>query len=104
MFYSIYPTQNAKHSSIFTWNGKIYIDKGVYASDFSPIEEGCMCHTCLTYTKAYLHHLTKISEPAAHRLKSIHNQYFLQKLFEKAKEKLKKKSSMNSKKNLKKIG
>ena len=90
-FDSIYPTQNARHSSIFTSQGKIYLDKGRYAEDFSPIEQDCKCHTCKTYTKAYLHHLTKINEPAAHRLKSIHNQYFLQKLFEKAKEAIKEK-------------
>ncbi|MFP4567423.1 MAG: tRNA guanosine(34) transglycosylase Tgt [Candidatus Woesearchaeota archaeon] len=90
-FDSIYPTQNARHSSIFTWSGKIYIDKGRYAEDFTPIEEGCKCHTCMTYTNAYLHHLTKIGEPSAHRLKSIHNQYFLQELMQRAKEKIKEK-------------
>lgn len=88
-FDSIYPTQNARHSSIFTWQGKIYLDKGRYAEDFTPIEEHCSCHTCKTYTKAYIQHLTKIGEPAAHRLKSIHNQYFLQELIEKAKEAIK---------------
>lgn len=90
-FDSVYPTQNARHSSIFTWNGKIYLDKGRYAEDFSPIEEDCNCHTCKTFTRAYLHHLTKIDEPAGNRLKSIHNQYFLQKLMERAKEKIKEK-------------
>ncbi len=81
-FDSIYPTQNARHSSIFTRSGKLYVDKGRYAQDFNPIEEDCKCHTCLNYSRAYLHHLTKIGEPSAHRLKSIHNQFFLQKLFE----------------------
>ncbi|MCF7866643.1 tRNA guanosine(34) transglycosylase Tgt, partial [Candidatus Woesearchaeota archaeon] len=76
-FDSIYPTQNARHSSIFTSKGKIYLDKGRYAEDFTPIEKTCGCHTCQNYTKAYLYHLTKIGEPAGHRLKSIHNQYFL---------------------------
>lgn len=89
-FDSIYPTQNARHSSIFTWSGKIYVDKGIYADDFSAIEEGCGCSTCLNYTKAYLHHLTKIQEPAVKLLKSIHNQYFLQVMVEKAKEAIKK--------------
>ncbi|MCF7872550.1 tRNA guanosine(34) transglycosylase Tgt [Candidatus Woesearchaeota archaeon] len=88
-FDSIYPTQNARHSSIFTKNGKIYLDKGRYAEAFEPIEKDCKCHTCQNYTKAYIQHLTKIGEPAAHRLKSIHNQYFLQKLIEKAKQAIK---------------
>ena len=81
-FDSVYPTQNARHSSIFTRSGKLYVDKGRYAKDFSPLEESCECHTCKNFSRAYLHHLTKVSEPAAHRLKSIHNQFFLQKLFD----------------------
>jgi len=89
-FDSIYPTQNARHSSIFTKEGKIYVDKGIYANDFSPIEKGCKCHTCKTYTRAYIHHLTKIGEPAAHRLKSIHNQFFMQQLVEEAKDAIRK--------------
>lgn len=83
-FDSIYPTQNARHSSIFTREGKLYLDKAKHAMDLSPIEEGCKCHTCANYSKAYVHHLIKINEPSAHRLKSIHNQYFLQKLFSQA--------------------
>jgi queuine tRNA-ribosyltransferase len=101
-FDSIYPTQNARHSSIFTMNGKIYIDKGRYSEDFTPIEENCKCHTCKHYTKAYLHHLTKINEPAAHRLKSIHNQYFLQRLFKEAKEAIKQKRFQEFKEEFKK--
>lgn len=90
-FDSVYPTQNARHSSIFTWQGKIYVDKGVHADDFGPLDEGCECHACKNFSRAYLHHLTKIDEPAAHRLKSIHNQYFLQSLFKKAKTAIKEK-------------
>jgi len=97
-FDSIYPTQNARHSSIFTKKGKIYLDKGKHEYDFSPIEKDCGCHTCKTYTKAYLYHLTKINEPAAHRLKSIHNQYFLQALFEDVKNAIKEKKFREFKK------
>ncbi len=79
-FDSIYPTQNARHASIFTKAGKIYLDSGKYVDDFTPIEQNCGCHTCQTYTKAYLHHLLKIKEPAVKRLLSIHNQWFLQNL------------------------
>jgi queuine tRNA-ribosyltransferase len=91
-FDSIYPTQNARHSSIFTKRGKIYLDKGKHAHDFTPIEDTCGCDTCKRYTKAYIYHLAKISEPAAHRLRSIHNQYFLQQLFEEIKDAIKKKN------------
>jgi queuine tRNA-ribosyltransferase len=88
-FDSIYPTQNARHSSIFTKNGKIYLDKARYAADFTPLDEGCKCKVCRMYTKAYINHLIKIDEPAAHRLRSIHNQHFLQDLMEAAKKAVK---------------
>ena len=87
-FDSIYPTQNARHASMFTSKGKIYVDSGKYADDFTPIEKGCKCHTCKTYTKAYLYHLIKVKEPAVKRLVSIHNQFFMQELVKNTKKKL----------------
>lgn len=101
-FDSIYPTQNARHSSIFTMKGKIYLDKGRYSEDLSPIEDDCECHTCKTFTKAYIHHLSKINEPAGHRLRSIHNQFFLQRLFELAKQAIKDKRFEEFKEKIKK--
>lgn len=82
-FDSIYPTRNARHGTIFTKKGTIYINKGKHSDKFEPIEKGCKCHACQNYTKAYLNHLLKIDEPAGKRLLSIHNQWFLQKLIEK---------------------
>jgi len=90
-FDSIYPTQNARHASIFTMKGKIYIDSGKHSQDFTPIEKECKCHTCKTFTKAYLYHLFKIKEPAVKRLLSIHNQFFMQRLVEKTKKAIKQK-------------
>ncbi|MEW5896599.1 MAG: tRNA guanosine(34) transglycosylase Tgt [Nanoarchaeota archaeon] len=88
-FDSVYPTQNARHSTLFTSTGVICIEKLDYAHDFTPIEQCCRCHTCRNYTKAYLHHLVKIKEPVAMRLKSIHNLFFILKLVEEAKKAIK---------------
>lgn len=88
-FDSVYPTQNARHGTLFTTNGKIYIDGLKYQHDFIPIDKNCKCHTCQHYTKAYLHHLMKIKEPVAKRLMSIHNLYFVLQLVEKAKKNIK---------------
>ncbi|MEK6809735.1 MAG: tRNA guanosine(34) transglycosylase Tgt [Nanoarchaeota archaeon] len=89
-FDSVYPTQNARHGTLFTADGKIYIDSLKHQHDFTPIDKGCKCHTCQHYTKAYLHHLMKIKEPAAKRLMSIHNLHFVLQLVETAKENIKK--------------
>ena len=88
-FDSVYPTQNARHCTLFTATGRIYIDGLKYQHDFTSIDKKCKCHTCKNFTKAYLHHLTKIKEPAAKRLMSIHNLYFVLQLIEKAKKNIK---------------
>lgn len=88
-FDSVYPSQVARHNTLFTKNGKISIDRKEYEHDFTPVEENCGCHTCQHYTKAYLHHLCKVKEPIAKRLKTIHNLFFIQKLIENAREAIK---------------
>lgn len=88
-FDSVYPTQNARHGTLFTANGKIYLGSLKYQHDFTSIDNSCRCHTCQTYTKAYLHHLIKIKEPVVRRLMSIHNLFFVIRLVEKAKEHIK---------------
>ena len=89
-FDSVYPTQNARHGTIFTRHGKIYIDQGKYAADFTPIEKGCPCHTCEQYTRAYLCHLSKVEPGCFKRLASIHNLCFMMKLLEDARKAIKK--------------
>ncbi len=88
-FDSVYPTQVARHHTIFTRTGKINIDQNKYSNDFKKIEDDCTCHTCQNYTRAYLYHLAKIKEPAGKRLRSIHNTYFMQRLINEARDKIK---------------
>jgi queuine tRNA-ribosyltransferase len=70
---SSYPTKAARHAVALTKNGPVRLRRTAYKADFSPIEEGCMCMTCQNYTKAWLHHLFKSHEVAAHTLTTIHN-------------------------------
>ena len=45
-----------------------------FATDTQPIQAGCDCYTCTNgYSRAYLHHLYKVSELSFYRLASIHN-------------------------------
>lgn len=81
-FDSAYPTRAARHGTLFTHQGNINITKGIYKEDFTPIEEGCDCHTCRTTTKAFLHHLFKAHELSALTMASIHNLYFMIKLMD----------------------
>ncbi len=76
-FDSIYPTKNARHGTMLTKEGSLGIMKGKYKYDQNPVEEGCECHTCKNFSRAYIHHLTKVKDPSGFRMRSIHNIYYL---------------------------
>ncbi len=51
----------------------IDITRRQYAEDVRPLEPGCRCAACRTYTRAYIHHLFHVKELLAYRLTTIHN-------------------------------
>jgi len=79
-FDSSHPTKCARHGLLFTAQGSVRIVRSVYATDFTPIEVGCTCYTCCTYSRAYLHHLFKAHELTYYTLASIHNIAFMMRL------------------------
>jgi len=86
-FDSVFPTQNARHGTLFTFKGKVYISK--CKKDFNPIEKDCDCFVCKNYSRAYLYHLYKIKESLVKRYLSYHNLYFMNKLMEKIRNSIK---------------
>ena len=46
----------------------------------APVEEGCTCYTCSTFSRAYLRHLYERKEITSAVLNTIHNLYFYQEL------------------------
>lgn len=86
IFDSAFPTRNARHNSVYTWNGNYNITRGKYAKDFSPLEEGCACYACENYTKAYIRHLMGVYETLGMRLITIHNLHFTRGLMKKARD------------------
>ena len=72
-FDSCYPTKSARHSVVFIGDDKIKLSSSRYKNDFTPIEKGCGCWTCINYTRAFVHHLFKAHEPSAYTLATIHN-------------------------------
>ncbi|MGE4170448.1 MAG: tRNA guanosine(34) transglycosylase Tgt [Candidatus Margulisiibacteriota bacterium] len=77
MFDCVIPTRLARHSQVFTRNGKLNIKNTVYRTDPTPLDPGCQCYTCRHYSKAYLRHLVIAKEILAHILLSYHNVYYL---------------------------
>ena len=79
-FDCVLPARNGRHGSVFTKNGKINLLNAKFQLDSKPIDEGCECPACSSYTRAYIRHLFKAKELLALRLCVLHNLYFYNKL------------------------
>ncbi len=84
MFDCVLPTRLGRHGAAFTSTGRINLLNAQWASDEAPIEAGCDCATCVTYSRGYLRHLFRARETLGPRLATIHNVRFLIRLMEQA--------------------
>jgi queuine tRNA-ribosyltransferase len=73
MFDCVLPTHLAWQGTAFTSLGRVRITRGANAHDDRPLDAACGCATCTTFSRGYLHHLFKCSEPLGPRLLSFHN-------------------------------
>ncbi|MGN0597669.1 MAG: tRNA guanosine(34) transglycosylase Tgt [Ruminiclostridium sp.] len=83
MFDCVMPTRNARHATIFTWNGITHMTNEKYKLDDKPIDEQCDCPTCRNFSRSYIRHLFKAGEQLGGRLAVQHNLYFYNTLMEK---------------------
>ena len=81
-FDCVYPSRNGRHGHVYTNHGKINLFNAQYELDESPIEEGCQCPACRTYSRAYIRHLLKAKEMLGMRLCVLHNLYFYNTMME----------------------
>lgn len=86
MFDCVMPSRNARHGTVFTWNGVMHITNKCYELDNKPIDEECGCPTCKNFSRAYIRHLFKSHEILGGRLAVMHNLYFYNTLMEKMRE------------------
>lgn len=97
LFDCVLPTRDARHRRLYIFNREpekinfskkgrfydyLYFSRKFLANDTKPISEFCDCHTCLNFSRAYLHHLFQINDVSALRLATIHNLRFYSKLTE----------------------
>ena len=75
-FDCVYPTRNGRHGHVYTNHGKLNLFNAKYELDERPIEEGCGCPACRSYSRAYIRHLLKAKEMLGMRLCGLHNLYF----------------------------
>lgn len=94
LFDCVAPTRNARHGALYhgkvsktaDWleflseekSGRLLIKKAIYAKDDRPILEGCLCYTCLHFSRAYLHFLFKQGSSLYSQLACIHNIFIMQ--------------------------
>jgi queuine tRNA-ribosyltransferase len=76
MFDCVLPTRNARNGQAFTTEGPLTIKQARFANDGAPLDAGCPCYTCRTFSRAYLRHLFMASELLVFRLLSLHNVHF----------------------------
>ncbi len=88
LFDCVMPSRNARHATIFTWNGIMHATNKCYETDSRPLDPECDCPTCRNFTRAYIRHLFKADEQLAGRLAVAHNLYFYNTLMEKIRDAL----------------
>lgn len=85
-FDCVYPSRNGRHGHVYTRFGKLNLFNAQYEKDTRPIEEGCGCPACRSYSRAYIRHLLKAKEMLGMRLCVLHNLYFYNHLMEQIRE------------------
>lgn len=83
LFDCVLPTRIARTGTFLVKGGnrfRIHILNGRFKDDPCPIEEGCNCYTCSSFSRGYLRHLFMTRDPLAVGLATIHNLHFLEAL------------------------
>jgi len=80
MFDCVLPTRNGRHGMAFTRFGAINLANARHAADPRPLDEQSRHPAARTYSRAYLHHLTKANEILGQVLLSTINLAYYQEL------------------------
>ena len=82
MFDCVLPTRSGRTGQAFTAGGPLNLRNARFAEDNEPIEPGCPCPACTSFTRAYVHHLVKSGEILGAMLMTQHNLWFYQRLMQ----------------------
>jgi queuine tRNA-ribosyltransferase len=76
MFDSVLPARVARNGTLWTPEGRLNLRNARYLDDPRPVQEGCRCRLCRSFSRAYLAHLLRADELLAYRLATCHNLTF----------------------------
>ena len=80
LFDCVLPTRMARTGVALTRQGRMNLRNARYQDDLRPLESGCPCPACKSFTRAYIRHLHRVGEILAHRLLTWHNLVFIYRL------------------------
>lgn len=98
LFDCVAPTRRARNGSLYIspksgGNAGNDFTLGIamsrFKSDKNPIDQECLCYTCLNFSKAYLRQLYLSKEILYHNLATYHNIYFIEELMKQIREAIK---------------
>ena len=76
-FDCVAPTRLARRGVLLTRQGRLTISQARFRADPAPVEDGCGCPTCRSFSRAYLRHLFVADELLAYTLATMHNLSFI---------------------------
>ena len=82
MFDCVLPTRSGRTGQAFTADGPLNIRNARFGEDQEPIEPGCPCPACTSFSRAYVHHLVRSGEILGAILMTQHNLWFYQRLMQ----------------------
>jgi len=82
MFDCVLPTRSGRTGQAFTADGPLNIRNARHGEDPEPLEPGCPCPACTSFSRAYLHHLVRSGEILGAMLMTEHNLWFYQRLMQ----------------------
>jgi queuine tRNA-ribosyltransferase len=80
MFDCVLPTRSGRTGQAFTADGPLNMRNARFAEDPEPIEPGCPCPACTSFSRAYVHHLVRSGEILGAMLMTQHNLWFYQRM------------------------
>ncbi len=76
LFDSVLPARVARNGQLWVPGGKLNLRNQAFLDDPRPVQDGCPCRLCRTFSRAYLAHLFRAKELLAYRLATCHNLTF----------------------------